>query len=45
MPDITIWNLILLAEIGFGFILLLFLLKVSTKLNWYLPWPYMCFWL
>ncbi|WP_321374313.1 helix-turn-helix domain-containing protein [uncultured Draconibacterium sp.] len=37
MPDITIWNLILLAEIGFGFILLLFLLKVSTKLNWYLP--------
>ncbi|WP_321345747.1 helix-turn-helix domain-containing protein [uncultured Draconibacterium sp.] len=37
MPEITIWNLILLAEIGFGFILLLFLLKVSTKLNWYLP--------
>ena len=37
MPEVTIWNLILLIEIGFGFILLLFLLKVSTKLNWYLP--------
>lgn len=37
MPEITIWNFILLAEIVFGFILLLFLLKVSTKLNWYLP--------
>nr|WP_320022457.1 helix-turn-helix domain-containing protein [uncultured Draconibacterium sp.] len=37
MPGVTIWNLILLIEIGFGFILLLFLLKVSTKLNWYLP--------
>ena len=37
MPEVTIWNLILLIEIVFGFILLLFLLKVSTKLNWYLP--------
>ncbi|AHW62105.1 transcriptional regulator, AraC family [Draconibacterium orientale] len=37
MPEITIWNFILLAEIAFGFILLLFLLKVSTKLNWYFP--------
>ncbi|WP_297093580.1 AraC family transcriptional regulator [uncultured Draconibacterium sp.] len=37
MPDITIWNLLLLAEIGFGIVLLLFLLRVSFKLNWYLP--------
>ncbi|WP_320112254.1 helix-turn-helix domain-containing protein [Draconibacterium orientale] len=37
MPEITIWNFVLLAEIAFGFILLLFLLKVSTKLNWYFP--------
>ncbi|QIA08575.1 helix-turn-helix domain-containing protein [Draconibacterium halophilum] len=37
MPNITIWNLIQLVEISFGFVLLVFLLKVSTKLKWYFP--------
>ncbi|HYQ57732.1 MAG TPA: helix-turn-helix domain-containing protein [Draconibacterium sp.] len=36
MPNITIWNIILLAEIGFGLILLAFLLRVSLKLHWYI---------
>lgn len=37
MPNISIWNLVLLAQIGLGFVLLVFLLSVSRKLNWYLP--------
>lgn len=37
MPEITIWNLILLAEIGFGFVLLILLCRVCRKLTWYLP--------
>jgi len=36
-PGITLWSLILLVEIGLGFILLYFLIRVSTKLKWYLP--------
>ncbi len=36
-PGITLWSLILLIEIGFGFILLFFLVRVCTKLKWYLP--------
>ena len=37
MPEITIWNLILLAEIGVGFVLLILLCRICKKLNWYLP--------
>lgn len=36
-PNITLWAGIQLAEVLFGIILLIFLLKVSTKLKWYLP--------
>ncbi len=36
-PSISIWNIILLVEIGIGFILLILLCRICKKLNWYLP--------